>query len=133
MGALPPKHHWRLQHGHCHSPERGPSSKATWEEKLAEETPSTMGTSISCLQDTNTLVSHECAIRGHLGHTDSRVVTTSLDLGEDDAEPFHEFNQHRMQQCRVGGEPSEPPQRVQPHSLTQEDLSPEWQTIRWLH
>ena len=40
---------------------------------------------------------------------DSGVVTASLDLGEeDDDEPFHEFNQHRMQQCGAGGEPSEP-------------------------
>ena len=46
---------------------KGPSNKAIWERELAEETPSTAGTSISCLQDTNTLVSHECAIMGHHG------------------------------------------------------------------
>ena len=64
--------------------------------------------------------------------TDGGVMTASLDLGEeDDDEPFHEFNWHRMQQCGVG-EPSEPLQRVQPCSLTWKDLSPEQQTIRWL-
>ena len=64
---------------------------------------------------------------------DGGVMTASLDLGEeDDDEPFHEFNQHRMQQCGAGGEPSEPSQRVQPCSLMWEDLSPEWQTMRWL-
>ena len=41
---------------------------------------------------------------------DSGVVTASLDLGEEDgAEPFHEFNRCRMQQCGAGGEPSECP------------------------
>ena len=68
-----------------------------------------------------------------LARADGGAVTTSLDLGEDDDdELFHKFNQHRMQQCGAGGEPSEPPQRVQPHSLKWEDLSPERQTISWL-
>ena len=43
-------------------------------------------------------------------HADSGAMIASPDLGEgDDNEPFHEFNQHRMQQCGAGGEPSEPP------------------------
>ena len=71
-------------------------------------------------------------------HADGGATTTSLDLGEeDDEEPFHEFNQCRMQQCGVW-EPSGPLQRVQPHPqkgaqpCLQGGLSPEWQTIRWL-
>ena len=55
-------------------------------------------------------------------HTDSGAVTASLDLGEEDNdELFHEFNWHRMQQCGAAGEPSEPPRRVQPCLLMQED------------
>ena len=68
-----------------------------------------------------------------LARADGGTMTASLDLGEDDDdELFHEFNWCRMQQCGAGGEPSEPPRRVQPCSLMQKDLSPEWQTIRWL-
>ena len=73
-----------------------------------------------------------------LAQADGAAMTASLDLGEEDGkEPFHEFNQHRMQQCGVG-EPSEPPQRVQPHlqkgaqQYLLRGLSPKWQTIRWL-
>ena len=73
-----------------------------------------------------------------LAHADGGVMTASLDLGEeDDEEPFHEFNRHRMQQCGAG-ELSEPPQRVQQHPQkeaqphSQRGLGPEWQTIRWL-
>ena len=41
---------------------------------------------------------------------DGGAMTASLDLGEeDDNEPFHEFNRHRMQQCGAEGEPSETP------------------------
>ena len=41
-------------------------------------------------------------------HAGGEAMTASPDLGEeDDDEPFHEFNWHRMQQCGVG-EPSEP-------------------------
>ena len=68
----------------------------------------------------------------------SGAMAASLDLGEeDDEETFHEFNWHRMQQCEAG-EPSEPPQRVQPclqkgvQLCSWKGLSPEWQTIRWL-
>ena len=57
-------------------------------------------------------------------HAGGGVMTASLDLGEeDDGEPFHEFNQCRMQQCGVG-EPYEPPQRVQP--CLWKGLSQEW-------
>ena len=65
-GSTTPSHHWRSQHSHCFPPERGPSGEAVWEKKLAEETPSTAGTSLSCLQDTNALVSHKHAIKCHL-------------------------------------------------------------------
>ena len=47
-------------------PERWPSGKAIWKGELAEKTPSTTSICISYLQDTNTLVSCECAVGDHL-------------------------------------------------------------------
>ena len=64
----PPKHHWRDQCGCCCPLKRGPSGEAVWEKEPAEETPSTVGTSLPCLQDTNTLVNHKCDIKGPPQH-----------------------------------------------------------------
>ena len=129
-GSTAPQHHWRHQHGCCCPPERGPSSEAIWKKEPAEETPSAMGTSIPASKTPMLQSVINVPSGAALAQADGGAMTASLDLGEEDGEePFHEFNQHRMQQCGVG-EPSEPPQRVQPH--LQRGLSPKWQTIRWL-
>ena len=79
---------------------KGASSEAIQKKEPAEETPSTMGTSIPCLQDINTLVSCNLPSGATLAHAGVGVMAASLDLGEEDEEePFHEFNWHRMQQC----------------------------------
>ena len=107
MGALPPKHHWRCQHSHCCPPERGPSSEAVWEKEPAKETPSTVAPA-SPASKTPTLWSIVNVPSGAASaHAGSGAMTVLIDLGEkDDEEPFHEFNQLRMQQCGVG-KPSE--------------------------
>ena len=103
-----------------------PSGRRNWQKR-----PQALQTPASPVSKTPTLWSVINMPSGATSaYTGVGVMTASLDLREeDDEEPFHEFNQHRMQQCWVR-EPSEHPQRVQ--LCSQKGLSPEWQTIRWL-
>ena len=98
LWSTAPKHCWRLQCGHHCPPERGPSSKAVQERELAEETQASWAPA-SPASKTRTLWSVMNVPSGATSaHADGGAMTTSLDLGEeDDDEPFHEFNWHRMQ------------------------------------
>ena len=137
-GSTAPKQRWRCQCSRCCPPERGPAVKLS-RRRNQQKRPQALRAPASPPSKTPTLQSIVNMPSGAASaHTDGGAMTASLDLGEeDDEEPFHEFNQHRMQQCGVG-EPSEPPQRVQPclqkeaQPCPPRGLSPEWQTIRWL-
>ena len=109
MGTLPPEHHWRLQCGHHCPPEGGPAAKPSGR-RNQQKRPQAPRASASPASKTSTLWSVMNVPSGAaLAHADGGAMTAFLDLGEeDDDEPFHEFNEHRMEQCGVGGEPSEP-------------------------
>ena len=85
----------------------GPSSEAVWEKEPAKETPSTVAPAFPASK-TPTLWSIVNVPSGAASaHAGSGAMTVLIDLGEkEDEEPFHEFNQLRMQQCGVG-KPSE--------------------------
>ena len=84
------------------------SGRGNWKKRLqAPQAPASPASKTPTLQSIVNVPSGAASARA-----DGGAMTTSLDLEEDDEEPFHEFNWHRMQQCEVG-EPSGPPLRAQ--------------------